>query len=268
MMITAQVLGVEVDEALIERWRDWFAPSTQPFRIDTLPPEVTAAVPMRKREPTSEWQDTFFMYGGTWTWLNEDEFNALRPGLRRSLLAVRRRTGRPKSMPVWPSELARSGDQALFAWVASSVRPSQHREVPAHVWRRTPAVLPQAEHLSGTFPTSGSGANCFGAVLAAAGVPGTTDVQIGTGQLQAWLDEHTEPITGTGSDDQPGVVFTWTEHDKLAHAAVSIGDGWMFSKPSQAWCSPRLIWSVRQTINSWRYPTSRLSRRWILRGAS
>lgn len=180
-MTSAEVLGIRVDEDLVDRWRDWFAPAVQPFRTDILPPQVAAAVPIKRVEPTPEWTDTFFMYGGIWTWLSEEEFDSLGPSLRRSLLAARRRSVRPKSMPVWPSDLARSGDDLMFRWVASgAVRPSRHREVPAGVWNDAHAVLPQAEQLAGTFPTSGSGANCFGTVLAAAGLQ-VSDVQIPPG---------------------------------------------------------------------------------------
>lgn len=264
-MVTTEVLGIGVDESLVERWRDWFAPQVQPFRTDLLPAQLAPTVPMRQVEPTLEWTDTFFMYGGTWTWLCEEEFNSLRPSVRRSLLAVRRRTVRPKLMPVWPSELARSGDELMFSWVASgAVRPSRHEDVPGAVWKHAQSVLPQAERLAGTFARGGSGPNCFGTVLAAAGLD-VSDVQIGPDALQAWLGEHTEPIKGTSHDDEPGIVFAWTEHGHVAHATVTIGDGWMLSKPSQAWSSPRLVCTVREVVNSWRYPTTRLSRHRILR---
>lgn len=259
-MTSAHVLGIGVDEALVHRWRGWFAPPVQPFRTDILTPQVAAAVPIRRVEPTPEWTDTFFMYGGTWTWLSEEEFNSLRPSLRRSLLAARRRTVRPKSMPGWPSELARSGDDLMFRWVASgAVRPSRHEAVPSMVWQQAHAVLPQAEQLAGSFAASGSGANCFGTVLAAAGLE-VSEVQVGPDWFQIWLDEHTERITGTQCDDQPGVVFAWTEHGKLTHAAVTIGAGWMLAKPSQSWSSPRLVRPVREVVNSWRYPETSLSR--------
>lgn len=260
-MVFAEVLGIGVEEALVERWRTWFAPPLQPFRTDLLPPEVAAAVPARQVAPTPEWEDTFATYSGTWTWLSEEEFNALRPSLRRSLLAVRRRTGRPKLMPAWPSELAGSGDELMFRWIESgTVRPSEHQDVPGSVWKRAQAVLPDAERLAGTFPTAGgTRANCFGTVMAGSGLD-VSDVQIGPDRFQDWLDEHTEGITGTKCDDEPGVVFAWTEHGKLAHATVSTGGGWMFGKGSQAWSSPRSIRTVRSVVNSWRYPTTRLSR--------
>lgn len=264
-MISAEVLGIGVDELLVERWRDWFAPIVQPFRTDLLPPQMAAGLPTKFVEPTPEWQDTYFMYGGTWTWLDEEQFDVLCPSFRRSLLAVRRRTVRPKSMPVWPSELARSGDAAMFGWVASSVRPSEHREVSPATWNLSSKLIPRAELLAGTFPTSGSGANCFGTVMAAAGVPGADDVQIVPATFQTWLDENTGSVSGTGHDDEPGIVFVWTEHGDLAHATVTIGDGWMLSKPSQSWSSPRLVWTVREAVNSWRFAGTRLSRHRILR---
>lgn len=258
---TVQVLGIPVTEQLVSRWRGWFAPVEQPFRTDLLSAGLQAAIPHRDKEPTSEWCDTYFMYTGTWTWLTEPEFMDLRPGQRRSLLAVRRRMVRPKPMPVWPSELAAAGDALMFDWIATgAVRPSRHREVPEQVWDRAARRLPRARQLAGTFPHTGSGPNCFGTVLAATGIVDADHILIDTTRFEQWLSEHTEPITGTSQDDEPGIVFVWTEHGQLAHATVTIGDGWMLTKPSQAWSSPRMIWTVRDAVNSWRYPDTQLLR--------
>lgn len=260
-MGAVQVLGIPVDRALIGAWRDWFAPRKQPFRMDELRAEVADVLPVTSVDPTMEWVDTFFMYAGTWGWLHETAFMALRPSQRIALMAVRRRSVRPKKLvPVWPSELVRAGDEVIFRWIADAVRPSRHREVPAAVWRRTQHVLPDAQRLAGTFETSGSGPNCFGTVMAAAGTPDTQQVQIGPDRFQSWLDDHTEQVTGTSTDGEPGIVFAWTEHGKLAHATVTIGDGWMLSKPSQSWSSPRLVRTVREVVDKWRYPDTRLSR--------
>jgi len=265
-VVFAEVLGVGVDEALVTQWRGWFAPPVQPFRTDLLAPEIAAEVPIGEAKPTPEWEDTYSMYSGTWTWVSEEEFHSLRPSLRRSLLAVRRRTSRPKSMPAWPSELASFGDELMFRWIESgTVRPSQHRDVPSGVWKRAQTVLPDAERLAGTFPTAGgTRANCFGTVLAGTGLD-VSEVQIGSDQFQVWLDERTEPITGTRCDDEPGVVFAWTERGQLAHATVSIGGGWMFGKGSQAWSSPRFARTVRSVVDAWHYPETRLSRYRIAR---
>ncbi len=232
----------------------------QPFRTDLMSAEVAAAVPRRRAEATAEWLDTFFMYTGTWTWMNEAEFSALRPSHRRALLAIRRKTVRPKLMPVSPSQLAATGDEILFRWIASgAVRPSRHRAVPAEVWDRAAPLLPRARELAGTFASTGSGPNCFGTVMGAFGEPDTADVQVGPQRFAAWTERHTEPVNSTSHDDEPGIVFVWTEHGELAHATVTVGGGWMLTKPSQSWSSPRLIWTVREAVDSWRIRDTRLS---------
>lgn len=265
-MESAKVLGILVTARDLERWRAWFAPPIQPFRTDLMSPELAAALPDRQVEPTPEWVDTFFMYAGTWKWLDEADFRGLRPRQQLTLLAVRRKTVRPKSMPAWPSELATTGDRLMLDWIASgAVRPSRHEDVPAGVWDRAAVLLPRARQLAGTFAPTGSGPNCFGAVMTAAGVADTENVQIVPDRFQTWIDQHTEPINGTSHDNEPGIIFLWTEHGDLAHATVTIGSGWMLTKPSQSWSSPRLIQTVRETVNSWRYPDTRLSRYRMLR---
>ena len=196
-MGVAEVLGIPVSSRILRRWREWFAPETQPFRTDLLSSEVAAAVPDNPSEPTEEWRDTFFMYGGTWTWLDEDAFLTLRPSHRRALLAVRRRTVRPKSMPVWPSKLAAAGEELMLYWIASGVRPSRHQAVPPEVWNHAAHLLPEARELAGSFAFTGSGPNCFGTVMAASGVPDVENIRVGREPFQTWLNRHTEPIEGT-----------------------------------------------------------------------
>ncbi|GAB3761649.1 hypothetical protein [Microlunatus parietis] len=260
-MSTREVVGIAVDKGLVRRWRDWFAPARQAFPIGLVPDAAAAAIPIRTMKPTAEWVDTFFMYGGSWTWFDESEFAALPARSRRALLAARRRTMRPKTAPVlWPSELARAGDEPMFSWIESGIKPSRHGEVPRDVWRTARRLLPEAERLAGTFEPAGSGPNCFGNVLAAAGVPDSETVSVGPGQFQTWLDEATEPVRGTGHDQEPGTVLVWTERGKLGHAVVTLGDGWVHNKPSQSWSSPRLVWTVTAAVHSWRFPGTKLHR--------
>lgn len=96
--------------------------------------------------------------------------------------------------------------------------------------------------------------------MAAFGEPNAADVQVGPQSFSAWIERHTAPANGTSHDHEPGNVFVWTEHGELAHATVTVGGGWMLTKPSQSWSSPRLIWTVREAVNSWRISDTRLSR--------
>lgn len=158
----ARLLNISVGSDLLRRWRGWFAPPVQPFRVDLMSPALAELLPHRTVDPTPEWEDTFATYSGTWTWLDEPQFLALQPSQRRSLLAVRRRSVRPKLPPAWPSELAAAGDRLLLDWIASgTVRPSLHAEVPADVWDRAEPMLPEARRLAGTFAVVGSGPKLF-----------------------------------------------------------------------------------------------------------
>ena len=76
--------------------------------------------------------------------------------------------------------------------------------------------------------------------------------------FQAWLDDATRP---SGDDGEAGTVLLWHEDGALAHAAVTLGDGWAFHKPSQGWMSPWMVLTVRELINASRAPGLRLSRR-------
>jgi hypothetical protein len=254
-----KVLGIPVDDQLIERWRGWYSPQYQPFRVDLLEEQLAASVPTRALTETPEWRDTFFMYAGEWTWLAEEEFRALGPETRWALMDIRRRGSGTKPSPVWPSELRKRGDGPLIRWIEAGVRPSRHMDVPDDVWENARRRLPGATELSGTYP-SGSGANCYATVMAAAGVPEVASTWVKPEPFLEWLRVSTHPVTGTACDTEPGVVFVWTEHEMIAHAAISIGGGWMLSKPSQCWNSPRLVRNLREDVHGWRFPGTRVSR--------
>jgi len=275
------VLGINVSASLLKRWREWFAPAAQPFRTDRLCERFADAAPTGHRlQPSAEVRDTFHMYGGTWVWLEEPEFVQLSLMVRRALLFQRKATGRLgqlRSSPRrlvdsrrtdsrivwWPSLLHRVGDEPLFTYVEDGVRPSRHREVDPTVWSAPRRLLPGVADLAGTFAPV-SGPNCFGTVMAAAGVPGAESEWMLQGPFEEWLAEHAVSIQGTARDHVPGVVLVWRAADGLAaHAAVTVANGFALSKPSQAWCSPRLVWTVRETINAARYRGLTLSRHLI-----
>jgi len=267
------VLGIDVTDDLLARWREWFAPEVQPFPSDGCELGDLG----RTVDPTPEVRDTFYLYSGERVWLDESEFSGLPLAVRRVLLRDREATGRLASLPEptrrlvgdartdtrvvwWPRLLQLVGDQPVIEYVEEGVRPSRHRELSAETWRRTEPVLPGAADLAGTFPP-GSGPNCFGTVMAAAGIPGAESEWMFQEPFEEWLAEQAEPIRGTGRGHRPGVVLVWRDTDGLAvHAAVTIGDGYALSKPSQSWCSPRVVWTVRETIMAARHAGATVSR--------
>ena len=111
--------------------------------------------------------------------------------------------------------------------------------------------------VAGRFPAH-SGPNCFGAVLAAAGVDGADRVWMQREPFEAWLAEHTRP---GGPDDGVGTVLVWRSRDGLVqHAAVTLGDGWALHKPSQGWMSPTKVLRVPEVKLSARTPGRLLHR--------
>ncbi len=255
------VLGIGVSPALVDRWLAWFAPVRQPFRVDALDPGLLADLPEAPSfEVTDELRDTFFMYGGgSWVGLTAEEFAALPARTRAALTAERRHRVHPKPAPAWPTDpMVRA---KLLRWVEAGTSPSQHALAREQLRAASDGPLPGAAELAGSFPP-GSGPNCFGAVMAAAGEPVAIDwVQQDT--FTRWVETHTDPSDGADNDHAAGQVLLWHEHGELAHAAVTVGDGWALHKPSQSWSSPTMVWAVEELVRSWRYPGTRLTRRVI-----
>ena len=163
----------------------------------------------------------------------------------------------------WPDSLNRCGDEPVARFVADEPVTSQHREVTESTWDRAGTVLPAARGLAGTFAAK-SGPNCFGTVMAAAGVPGAAEVWMFREPFEAWLAEATTP---GGSDERPGTVLVWRDRPGLVqHAAVTLGDGWALHKPAQGWMTPRMVLSVPVLKGQARQVGHRLSRRTIVTG--
>lgn len=262
-MTPVSVLGIEVAPGLLDRWLDWYAPGWQPFRVDGLDPDVVALLPNRSSlELTDELRDTFFGYGGgQWVRLSREEFAGLPAPARAALAGERRRRMGPKPAPAWPADpMLRA---KLLRWVEAGTRPSQHALARDQLRTASAGSLPGAVDLAGTFP-AGSGANCFGAVMAAAGEPVAT-AWVQQDAFVDWLAACTDPVVGAGTDHEHSRVLVWHEHGEPAHAAVTVGGGWALHKPSQSWSSPTMVWSVEELVASWRYPGTRLSRRVVRR---
>lgn len=106
---------------------------------------------------------------------------------------------------------------------------------------------------------AGSGPNCFGAVMDAAGVAGAHDEWMQPEPFTDWL--HANARKG-GADDAPGTVLVWrdTSSGDPFHAALTLGDGWAFEKSSQCWWSPRYVTTVAEVKRATRMRGIRLER--------
>jgi len=281
-----RVLDIEVTEALVARWAGWFAPVVQPFLVD-------AALAARVGEQTTdvemadEVRDTFCLYGppdgARYVWLSEVQFGALPRPNRSALVRGQRTLGREVVPSVrswgsvvgdaarrqadghrfvwWPSLLQGREEEVLREYVEDGRRPSRHDEVSEQVWAASAGLLPDARRLAGSFP-EGSGPNCFGTVMASAGVVGADRVWMLREPFEDWLAEATRP---GGDDGEVGTVLVWRSPDGLVqHAAVTLGAGWALHKPSQGWMSPHKVLTVDECKASSRSPGRRLERRQLL----
>lgn len=141
--------------------------------------------------------------------------------------------------------------------VSVDLKPSRHLEVPESTWAAIQSLLPRARELAGTFP-DGSGPNCFGTVMAAAGVDGAGGAWMQRQPFDQWLADNT---SRGGRDDVPGTVLVWRSNDRaVQHAAITLGDGWILHKPSQSWMTPRKVRPVPDIIRSTRTPGWHLHR--------
>jgi len=277
--VTLTVLGIDVSPALLKQWTDWLAPDVQPFFL-TDQQAKQWNLPTADRKPTAEQRDTYRIYAidraaARVAWLDEATYAELPKPTRAALVRaqVRCDRGAVPTVHQWQSvlgpEVRRQADGHRFVWwksllddraeqvlpriVSEDLGPSRHTEV--HDW---PTGLPRARELAGTF-AGGSGPNCFGTVMAAAGVEGADEVWMLREPFEQWLAEHTVP---RGRDDVPGTVFVWRDTNGLVqHAGITIGGGWMLHKPAQSWKTPRKIRTVAEVKRATRTAGWRLERR-------
>lgn len=286
------VLGVPVSVDLHTRWRRWLAPELQPFFVSNV-----RGFPKSRPGPPALGAELSHTYR-TWRvdrsldilWLDEPTFLGMDRSKRAALVRaqVGHRRGAVPSVRRWsnllePATLRSQGDGRRFVWWPSLVAtnphdvlarvvaaapegaevdalPSRHREVAGVTWDRCQAKLPGAKRVAGSFPWS-SGPNCFGTVMAAAGVTGAADECMLQPPFVAWLESACQP---GGHDDDPGTVLVWRDPEGVpVHAAVTIGDGWALEKASGEWWTPRAVRTVGDVIRASRARGQRLERHCI-----
>jgi hypothetical protein len=247
------VLAIDVDSDVLDRWRDWLMPAEQPFLV---PRDIQSRDGLAEdRERLSlELQDSFCLYelgDSTVCWLTRAGSRRLPSEVRRTQPAAHR----------WPSP-DRARDLArVVRFVEESRRRSRHTDVDEATWEKASDVLPGARRLAGTFPP-GSGPNCLGTVMGAAGVAGAVGTWMQREPFEEWLAVATR---AGGQDDQAGTVLVWRDGNRaVQHAAVTLGGGWALLKPSQGWMSPTKVLIVRDAILSARFAGHHLQRRTLL----
>lgn len=244
------VAGIDVDTALVDRWVQWLMPAEQPYVVPRAVADDLGLVDERSRL-TFELGDSFELYGITHddaiVWLDRRGARALPTELRRAQPAAHR----------WPSRDAAANRARAVAYVERDRAPSQHRDVSAAMWGRAAAMLPGARALAGTFAAA-SGPNCFGTVMAAAGVAGAECEWMQLAPFDVWLRSSTTPVR---RGDDAGTVYVWRDASGVpAHAAVSLGDGWALHKESQGWMSPVTLLPIRCVILGGRRSAHRVHR--------
>lgn len=276
------VLNIPVSDKLQALWRGWLAPPRQPlfltaeeaaaFDLPTISRQAVELTP-EKRDTNSEWG--IAAAADRVAWLELERWPSLGPRLQRELLGTQVQHGRgniprrrdfadllpglPNARFLWTPDLLT--DAVLERAVLDGGPACQKPQVPESVWEAASALLPHVRELAGTFAPH-SGANCFGAVMGAAGVAGAENEWMQREPFEAFLEERTR---SGGGDDQPGTVLLWRSGDGLAqHAALTLGEGWAFHKASQVWTSPRVALPVDDLKRAARERGKRLSRRHLV----
>lgn len=183
------VLGIPVANSMVSRWREWLMPDEQPFLVPYGEANRLGFDDDRDRV-TAELRDSFQLYGlradQAVCWLSRSDSRQLSAEVRRV----------QPSPHLWPNHDATDLTRTIKR-VENRRRASRHRDVGNRVWSRADDALPGARELAGTFPT-GSGPNCFGAVMGAAGVGGAASSWMQRGAFEQWLVDATR---AGGADD-------------------------------------------------------------------
>jgi hypothetical protein len=288
-----RVLGIDVGGELLDAWAQWLAPPLQPFFVESLRGWPRGG----SGELTPELRDTYRLWRVNGSlkvlWLDETTFASLDRAHRSELVRAQARCGRGAvpTVRAWsdlvdPSILRAQADGHRFVWWPSLVTeaalqrvvetgelPSRHREVAAKTWKASAAFVPRAREFAGTFSRGSArhervrgaerleAASCFASVMAVAGVADTDAIV--QAPFEAWLGDASRP---GGDDKEPGTVLVWRDHTGLStHAAVTLGDGWAFEKPSQCWYSPRRVLRADDLIRNARQRGERVERHRMVR---
>ncbi len=270
-----QLLNIPTSPEQLEAWRSFLAPERQPFLLTTAEAQGYTSVSRKDAGFDSQDQDTYALWNidravDRVVWFTQDEWSELPLLEQRRLLRLQVRYGRsnvplgrhfqdvlpdlPPGRFLWSRE--QLTPKVLARLISKDQKPCQRDQVPQAVWDAAEAVLPRVHELAGTFPANSIG-NCFGAVMGAAGVAGAEDEWMQREPFEDFLRTRTQR---GGRDDLPGVVLVWRSERGVEHAAVALGAGWGFHKPSQSWQTARVVLPIDSLKRNYRTPGHRLER--------
>lgn len=272
-----RVLNILVSPDLLAGWADWLAPPMQPFFLTAAEASALglSTVALADWQRTPELRDTFALWSlpdaaDRVALLSEEDWNSLSATVCRRLVRLQVQHGRgnvPHAKAFadlwprlgrfvwWPSMLT---PNLVARAVAGKSQACQREQVPQAVWEAAEKLLPRAYTLTGTFAEA-SGPNCFGTVMAAAGVLGAELEWMQREPFEEFLSSRTR---SGGNDDHSGTLLVWRGLGRqLEHAAVTLGGGWALHKPAQSWTAPRVVLPTRALIRAYRTPGHRLERR-------
>jgi len=281
-----RVLNIEVTAERFASWLAWYAPARQPFLLSDAQVDEYGLIvgePMTHPNPLRDTYEIYAQGDLRCVWLDRPGFDALPRPVRAALVRAQVTAGREAVPTVrawagrlgaevreqadgyrfvwWPDLIAPVAADVLVPLIEDGVPPDRTEEVDERVWAAAAGRLPGARALAGTFP-DGSGPNCFGTVMAAAGVPGAAETWMLREPFEAWLAASTRP---GGENAEAGTVLLWRDRDGLVqHAGVTLGGGWALNKRSQTWMSPRAVARVADVVRSSRGPGMRLTRHAIV----
>ncbi|WP_424951357.1 hypothetical protein [Deinococcus sp.] len=267
-----RVLNIPVSARVLHAWEEHFAPAVQPFYLCAEQAARLSGLPLWQRDelhpshlPLSV-RDTLNLHDvapeAEWALLlDEQGFLALPPDLRLELLRSQQtfrrggvwqepQTGQP--FVWWPSTWQALTPQARWEWLRGFLEedrpPCRRRELPTAQRDLLRRRFPELPRLMGSF-AQGSGPNCFGSVMAACGVPGVEGLWLHAPLLLRWLNRVASP---SDTLDACGTVLVWRDAaGKAQHAALSLGDGWLFHKEAQAWFAPRQVVRLQDALTRW-----------------
>ncbi|GGJ84046.1 hypothetical protein [Deinococcus aquiradiocola] len=266
------LLSIPLPPDVQARWESWFVPDVQPFLLsDALAARLPHLAPWKRHELHTHHMplsviDTFGLYASppdaTWTvQLDESGWHTLSEDLQQEVLREQRsfRRGRVTEDPctgllhnewplTWWARTPQDRWQRLQAFVEDDRLPCRRQELTDSQRQALRQHFPALEALMGTFAAD-SGPNCLGTVMAACGVTGVARVWMHGPPFQRWLDARTRPADDLSGH---GTILVWRDADgAVQHAALSLGDGWVFHKESQAWFAPRQVADLNEVLVRW-----------------